>query len=278
MTRLACVPLRPRIGDLAYNVRVIETNIGAAVAAGADIVVLPELASSGYMFASQEEAASCAITADDGAVSQWIAAAGSATVVVGICETSADGRLYNSALVIDSSGVQGIYRKSHLWNQEKAFFAAGNDLPLLVDTPHGRIAVMICYDLEFPELTRWAALEGAVLIAAPVNWPLVPRAAGEHAPEQIMAKATARVNGVFVACTDRTGSERGQDWTEGTVIVGPDGWTIGSRAHDFVVVDAELSAASNKRLAEAADLFADRRVDLYTSPKSQSSATSVNDA
>ncbi len=84
--------------------------------------------------------------------------------------------------------------------------------------------MVICYDLEFPELTRAVALAGAQLLAVPTNWPLVPRPDGERPPEAIVAMAAARVNRMAVACADRLGTERGLEWTGGATIIGVDGW------------------------------------------------------
>ncbi|MFW0795231.1 nitrilase-related carbon-nitrogen hydrolase [Gordonia sp. CPCC 205515] len=263
MTRIVCVPLAPQIGEFEANCSRIESAITEAVAAGADIIVLPELATSGYVFDSHVEALRLAVPSDHQALSRWSAVAGSATVVVGFCELSPDGRVFNSAAVVDRTGVRGVYRKCHLWDREKLIFTPGDRPPLLVETTHGRLAIMICYDLEFPEFTRAAALAGADLFAAPVNWPLMSTPAGERPAEQIMAMATARMNGVFVACTDRTGVERGQQWTAGTTIIGTDGWVIGRDLAGCVVADCDLSVARSKKLATSADAFADRRPDVY---------------
>src|SRR3546814_18539616 len=85
---------------------------------------------------------------------------------------------------------------------------------------------MVCYDLEFGELTRRVAVEGADLIVAPVNWPLFPRPEGERPGEVITAMSTARTNRLASAACDRTGVERGQVWTSGTAIVDRDGWVV----------------------------------------------------
>ena len=95
-----------------------------------------------------------------------------------------------------------------------------------MDTEIGRVAVMVCYDLEFPEWTRLAALDGADLIAAPVNWPGYRWPAGERPAEVIKAQAAAAASGVFVAVADRCRIERGVSWISGSLIVGPDGYPL----------------------------------------------------
>ena len=123
---------------------------------------------------------------------------------------------------------------------------------------------MICYDLEFPELTRSVALAGAQLLLVPTNWPLVPRPDGERPPEVVIAMAAARVNRMAVACADRLGTERGQEWTGGSTIIGADGWVAAeSREPGLLIADVDLELALDKRLTDHADAFADRRPDLY---------------
>jgi predicted amidohydrolase len=137
----------------------------------------------------------------------------------------------------------------------------------VVDTALGRVALMICYDLEFPEWVRLAAIDGADLIAAPVNWPSVSWPAGERPAEVIKAQAAAATNGVFVAVADRCRAERGVSWISGSVIVGPDGYALDGPvlADRPAVLHAacDLSRARDKRLAGDNDLLADRRADLY---------------
>jgi predicted amidohydrolase len=77
--------------------------------------------------------------------------------------------------------------------------------------------------------------------------------------------STARTNKIAVACCDRAGVERGQQWTEGSVIVDPDGWVAAAAGPGtaMAIADIDLAATHDKALTERVDLFADRRVDLY---------------
>jgi predicted amidohydrolase len=265
MTTIACCQFSPVFGDLAGNIAATEVKIGEAVAAGADVVVLPELATSGYMFAGPDEARALALPASSPELAGWCSAAGDSVAVIGFCESGVDGMLYNSALVVDGSGVLACYRKTHLWDREKLIFSPGSALPPILRTRHGAIAVMVCYDLEFAELTRHAAVAGAELIVAPVNWPLFPRPDGERPGEVTTAMSTARTNKVAVAACDRCGVERGQPWTAGTAIVDPDGWVVATVGPDagMALADIDLSVTHDKSLTEYVDLLADRRLDLY---------------
>jgi predicted amidohydrolase len=276
VTRIACQQLAPVLGDLAANRAIALAAIREAVDDGADVVVLPELITSGYMFESPQEAADAAIDRDHEVLAEWAQEAARADIVLagGFCEHGDDGRIYNSAAVLDATGIRAIYRKLHLWDREKLVFTPGSAPPPVLDTRVGRVAVIICYDLEFPELTRSVALAGTQLLLVPTNWPLVARPEHEHPPEAMIGMAAARVNRMAVACADRLGLERGQEWTGGTTIIGVDGWVAAeSRDPGLVVADVALEPALDKRVTEHADVFADRRPDLYAAVSEMRSPT-----
>jgi 5-aminopentanamidase len=265
MTRIACCQLDPAIADLEANTELITQTIDDAVRGGADIVVLPELVTSGYMLAGPDEARSVALTPDDARFATWAAAAGDSVTVFGFCERGADGRFYNSAAVLSGGELATVYRKTHLFDREKLLFTPGDAMPPVLDTRVGAVAVMVCYDLEFPEVTRDVAVRGAELIVAPVNWPLMPRPVGERAGEVVTAMSTARVNRVAVAACDRAGVERDQEWTAGTTIVDADGWVLAEAGPGVgtAVADVDLTRSRDKKLTDHVDLLADRRLDLY---------------
>lgn len=265
---IACQQLAPRVGDLEGNRALAVAAIRDAIAHGAEVVVLPELVTSGYVFASREEAASVAITADAPLFAEWAAEVarvpgGRGIVVGGFCERGDDGTLYNSAAVVSPAGVEAVYRKVHLWDREKLFFEPGDQPPLVLDTAVGRIGALVCYDLEFPEMPRMLALAGAELVVVPTNWPRGHWPDGEHPPEVVIAMATARTNRVFIACCDRTGTERGQEWTAGTAIIDQTGWIRATASDGLAVAEVDLAAARTKSLTELADVMEDRRPELY---------------
>ncbi|MGN6609816.1 MAG: nitrilase-related carbon-nitrogen hydrolase [Jatrophihabitans sp.] len=263
MVTVSCCELAPQVGDLAGNVRLATLAIEAAVRDGADVVVLPELATSGYVFESPDEARGLAVGRDDALFERWRAAAGSAVVVAGFAELGDDGEVYNSAVLLHPGGAV-VYRKTHLWDREKLFFTPGAELPPVVDTVVGRIGVMVCYDLEFPELTRSVALRGAELLAVPTNWPWGDRPAGQPCGEIIIAMAAARVNRLPIACCDRRGVERGQRWNQATAVIDEQGWPVADALADGVATARlDLTRAADKRISPRNDLLADRRTDLY---------------
>src|SRR5580658_2205996 len=280
-TVIAVAQLAIAVGEPDANRKAAAAAVAEAAAAQASLVVLPELCDSGYVFGddpgpASAEARALASPADDSVtLRQWHALATEHALVIvgGFCERGADGRLYNSAALVDASGTRAVYRKAHLWDKEKLVFTPGDAPPPVVDTAVGRVAVMICYDLEFPEWVRLAAINGADLIAAPVNWLYAARPAGERPAEVVKAQAAAATNGVFVAVADRCQVERGVSWISGSLIVGPDGYPLaGPVLQDrpaLLTAVCDLQKARDKSLDGDNDLLADRRPALYTQPDSK---------
>ncbi|WP_298992886.1 nitrilase-related carbon-nitrogen hydrolase [uncultured Pseudokineococcus sp.] len=267
-TRVAAVQVAPVLLDLAANAARSAAAITAAVLDGADVVVLPELVTSGYVLADVHEARSVAIPATSPVLAGWAEACSArpgAVVVGGFLELAEDGRLHNSAAVVDATGVRAVYRKVHLWDAERHLFSPGDAPPPVVETAHGRVAALICYDLGFPEWPRTAALAGADLIAVPTNWAAGYRPPGERPIGQVAAMGAARANHVVVACSDRTGVERGVEWSEGSAVVGAEGWVLSEDVAGEGVAWAtvDLQAVRDRRLGRHGHLWGDRRPDLY---------------
>src|SRR5689334_14061994 len=260
---VSCCELAPVVGDLRGNLTRATAAINDAVAAGASLVVLPELATSGYCFESPEEARALSLPAGHEVFDEWAEVAADAVVVAGFAEQAADGTIFNSSLLI-SAQTRITYRKVHLWNTEKLFFASGDRAAPVVETPVGRIAMMICYDMEFPEMTRSVALRGADLLAVPTNWPWIDRPDGQPAPEIVIAMAAARVNRMPIACCDRRGIERGQRWNEATAILDESGWPVATAtATGTATAVLDLDSARDKRISPRNDALGDRRPDVY---------------
>lgn len=265
---VACCQLAPRVGELEGNRARARAAIIDAAHSGARIIVLPELADSGYVFADMAEARASAAPIDGPTVGEWSALAREHDLVIvgGVCED--DGAvLRNSSVIVDPTGVRAVYRKVHLWDRESLFFEPGNERPPVLETAHGRIGTMICYDLEFPEWVRLAALAGVELLCAPTNWPREPRPDTERPAEVVRVQAGASSNRLFIAACDRCGSERGVDWVAGTVIVGPEGFPLAGPvcADEPATITAacDLAHAREKQTSERNDVFADRRPELY---------------
>ena len=239
-----------------------------AAARGAQLVVLPELAPSGYCFLDREEAWAAGELLDGASVTalRQVSLDRSVTVVAGLPLREGD-TLFNAAVVLEDGEVLGVYRKSHLWAREKLLFTPGEQGPLVVTTRCGVLAVVVCYDLEFPEWVRVAAVAGAELLCVPTNWPRGPRPAGERPMEVLRAMVAASTNRMAIAVCDRCGDERGVTWVSGSAIASPDGWLLAGppdeAAPALLTADVDLAAARDKALGPRNDALADRRTALY---------------
>jgi predicted amidohydrolase len=285
LVTVAVCQLAPVLGD-------VEGNVGRAVAAitdacerGAGLVVLPELVTTGYAFSGPDELRPLAEPLSGPSVSRLSAVAGECArrhqrpvvIVGGFAEVDDDGVLRNSAFVVgaDADGsptATAVYRKVHLWDDEADLFVPGDRPPTVVDTPLGRIGVVVCYDLEFPEWVRTVALQGIDVLCAPTNWPAVPRPEGERPIEVTRAQASASVDRVFVAVCDRVGVERGVDWVGGSAIVNPDGYPLAlatfapdgsAGGEQTLMAECDLAQARRKGTSARNGVVADRRPHLY---------------
>lgn len=269
LIRVAVAQTDPRVGYKEENVRNAVDILRRAVEQEVDLIVLPELGNSGYVFNSRAEAFELSEPIPDGPTCQTYldVIRGSGThVVAGICERAGD-RLYNSAAILGPDGYIGTYRKLHLWHEERLFFEPGNlGLPIF-HLPFGRVGVMICYDGWFPEVTRILKLRGADIICDPTCWDLVPgRIEASHNPSPIIHMAQAHMNNVFIACADRCGVERGVTFSGMSHIAGPDGYVAGPAGMsepEVLAADINLAEARHHHWTDLSNPFVDRRTDVY---------------
>jgi predicted amidohydrolase len=266
---VACCQLAPRVGELKHNRQISLDAIRMAAARGAQVVVLPELVQSGYVFVDRAEALSLSESLDGPTLTAWKALAHELGIVIvaGFCERLEGGEVGNSAVLIDPNGLRVVYRKAHLWDSEKLIFTTGSQPPPVVETQFGRIAIMICYDLEFAEWVRMAALAGAELLCAPVNWPAYPRPDGERPAEVVRVQALASVHRMYIAACGRSEQERGVDWVGGSVIVDCNGYPLagplGCKSDSIICATLDLSEARDKWISERNHVHEDRRPELY---------------
>jgi predicted amidohydrolase len=187
-------------------------------------------------------------------------------VVVGLLEADGD-HVYNTAALVGPVGYLGKYRKLHLPFLGVDRFVTPGDMPLeVIDTPLGRIGMLICYDLRFPEAARVLALEGADLIAVPTNWPT----GAESNPELLMG-TRALENQAYIAASDRVGDERGFHYIGMSGVTGPDGkWLVRTQTDTEQILYAaiEPAKARAKKIVRRPgeweiDPVQDRRPDVY---------------
>ncbi len=245
--------------DVQASLALLDRLAGAAAAQSANLLILPELYLTGYNIG--DDVGRLAEPADGASAARagTIAARHGIALLYGYPERS--GRaIYNSALLIEATGRPlANYRKTHLFGpEERRLFQAGEELAVARLGGLG-IGILICYDIEFPELVRSLVLRGADLIAVPtaLSGPY------DEIPTSIV-RSRAYENQVFVAYSDHTGVERDLSYIGGSAIVGPDGRDILRAGRD----DETLLVAGIEpdRYAESRRLntyLRDRRPELY---------------
>ncbi|PVZ39005.1 nitrilase family protein [Pseudomonas sp. CC120222-01a] len=273
--RIAVIQYDPQVG-LEYTDGNVSKGLALAQRAvneGANLIVLPELANTGYTFHSRAEAYTHAETLDDGpSLRAWETFAREQQVYLAAGFAERDGlKLYDSAMLFGPEGRLGHYRKAHLWNQEKLWFTPGDLGFPVFETPIGRIGLLICWDIWFPEVPRLMASQGADIICSLNNWVWTPPplfdAAGRCMASYLTMTA-AHVNNLYIAAANRIGHERGGCFLGCSLIAGTDGWPIGEVAgaenECIVYADVDLSAARSAPIWNSLnDLPRDRRTDLY---------------
>ena len=252
----------PEFGTPAKNLEKVQDTLSGI---HADIIVLPELAFTGYLFENRKELKALAEDVSDSRTVRRLTKlcrANDFYLVAGFAERHTD-KLYNSALVIGPSGLVSTYRKLHLFNTEKEYFDPG-DTPLgMLDIRGAKIGVMICFDWVFPEVARALALQGADVICHPSNLVLA------HCQKAMLTRSLE--NSVYSVTANRTGTvvrPRGElMFTGSSQIVGPKGNILAqsdANADEVVVQQIDPAAARDKSITENNDVFADRRPEFYT--------------
>ncbi|AUG08130.1 nitrilase family protein [Pseudomonas sp. S09G 359] len=273
--RVAVVQFDPQVGtqNRAAN---LETSLNLALQAvnnGANLIVLPELANTGYLFINRHDAYLHAELIPDGpSMRAWMdfAQFHQVYLVAGLAER--DGmQLFDTAVLLGPEGFIGKYRKAHLWNQEKLWFTPGNLGFPVFETPIGRIGLLICWDIWFPEVPRILTQQGADIICSLNNWVWTPPPLFDDAGKCMASYLTmtaAHVNNVFIAAANRIGEERDARYLGCSLIAGTNGWPIGKIAtaneQTIIYADIDLSSARSAPIWNSLnDLQRDRRGDLY---------------
>lgn len=265
MMRIAFYQSSPIYGEIEYN---LFTALNALGASGADLYVLPELFTTGYLFGSRRELAALAEPIPAGPTTRSLVEfcrAEDCAVVAGVAEVAGRGsakKYFNSAVFVGPRGFVANYRKTHLFNLEKKWFDAG-DSGFSVSTFRGaRIGVMICFDWVYPEATRILALKGADVICHPSNLVL---------PFCQAAMITRSLeNRVFTVTANRVGKEkRGKieiPFSGMSQIVDPFGKVLCKAprtGENLMVVDVDPTRARDKKFTPGNDLLKDRRPRFY---------------
>lgn len=230
----------------------------------ADLIVLPELFSTGYLFIDSRELEQMAEPFPGGPTSASLAgmaARHGLTLVAGVLERDGS-QFFNSAVVVGPEGPMALYRKVHLFREEKRWFAPGDGGFRVVDVKGVPVGLMICFDWIFPEAARTLALAGARVLCHPSNLVL------PHCQKAMVTRCLE--NRVFAVTANRGGTEhRGgkrMAFTGRSQVTSPLGEVLiqGSESGEEVgVVEIDPALAGDKRITPENDLFLDRRRECY---------------
>jgi len=273
--RVAVVQFDPQVGINNRETNLLRSLALAqeAVDGGANLVVLPELSNVGYFFSSRQDAFEHAESVPDGrSVQAWIDFARQQQVflVAGLAEREGM-RLFNTGVLVGPDGFIGKYRKAHLWNLEKLWFTPGDVGFPVFETSIGRIGLLICWDIWFPEVPRILSQQGADIICSLNNWVWTPPPLFDDAGKCMASYLTmtaVHVNNVFIAAASRIGEERGARYLGCSLIAGTNGWPIGAVAsadqQEILFADIDLTSSRSAAIwNNLNDLHRDRRADLY---------------
>jgi 5-aminopentanamidase len=280
LLRAAAVQMDITLGDGEGNLRRVLDRLEQAASNGAKLIVFPESALCGYCFGSREEALPFSLDSEDEAIDQFAFRCLDlgVTGVLGFLECGGPSEqaagqsrhCHNSAVVCAPLQEVGadvhIYRKTHLPVLGVDRFVTPGKALDVFDTTFGRLGVLICYDIRFPEAARSLALEGADVIALPTNWP-----EGAESSPNFLTRARAWENRVFIIAANRVGVERGRRFIGRSQIVSPAGKILcetGPDEETILYADLDLNEARQKRIVIEPgewelDVIGGRRPDLY---------------
>lgn len=263
MLKVGFYQFRPLFGQISKNLTKVVTTLRQA---SADLIVLPELAFTGYYFKDRHEVMSLAEDPrKSSTVESLIALCREREfyLIAGFAERRLD-KCFDSALLIGSEGLIHVYRKLHLFNEEKRWFDAG-DIPLQVQEVRGtKVGIMVCFDWIFPEVTRILAIQGAEIICHPSNLVL------GYCQQTMLSRSLE--NGVFAITANRFGVDKRPHgvlrFTGKSQIVAPKGdiiYRAPSQRETFFITEIDPGVAQDKNITPLNQIITDRRPEFYSS-------------
>lgn len=251
----------PEFGRLEKNV---EKAINAIRKLRADLIVLPELFNTGYLFTSKSELAGLAEKIPSGFTTDAlvnIAREESTCIVAGLAEKGSQG-FYNTSVLVSPGGYIGKYRKAHLFFEERKWFLPGNSKFQSFDLGVAKVGVMICWDWIFPEAMRSLCLKGADIVCHPSNLVLT------YCTEAMVTRCIE--NGVYAVTANRVGSDKRKSkemsFTGMSQIIDPRGNVLARASknrEEARAVKIDPTISRDKSFTKYNDIFKDRRPEVY---------------
>ncbi len=266
------------VADPARNVQTALSHVAQAARGGAKLVCLPELFRSLYFCQKQDYKCFQLAEPIPGPTTQLLSAAAKKhkiTLVSSLFEKRTGGLYHNTAVVFGPNGkILGTYRKMHIPDDpgfnEKFYFTPGVTGFEPIDSPAGRLGILVCWDQWYPEAARLMALRGAQILIYPtaIGW-----ARGEKKDVcqtqrnawQTIQRSHAIANGLFVLSINRTGRENNLDFWGTSFVSNPMGHVVAeASAHRAEIVRASLQLSETTTTRQHWPFLRDRRVDAYT--------------
>ena len=253
---VAAIQFNVKQGDVDANLAYVRSALRRVADQGANLAVLPEMWSSGFAYKDLNELAGRTA----GIVEELLALSRELKlVIVGSMPEPHGEKVFNTVYVADNGKLAGVYRKLHLFSllgEDRAFDSG--DSWLLAETSVGKVGVIICYDLRFPELSRRLALEGAAVICVPAQWPK-PRQ--EH--WRTLLRARAIENQLFVVACNACGLIGKLDFFGMSLIIDPKGELQAEAGEAECEISAHLDMQLMADWRAQIPCFNDRRPELY---------------
>lgn len=256
LVKVSAVQFNVTVGDIDANVSYMQQALARVASQGANLAVLPEMWSTGYAYRNLNELAQRTpeVVEELGRLSQEYG-----MVIVGSLPEPHGDKVCNTAYVLDRGTLAGKYRKMHLFSmmgEDRSL--VGGDSWLMVETSAGRIGVLICYDLRFPELARRLAVEGADILVVPAEWPK-PRQ--EHWRALLLARAIE--NQLFVVAANCCGVQAKLDFFGQSMIIGPKGEILSEGGYENTELVATLDFETMENWRLQIPCFLDRKPECY---------------
>ncbi|HDL8058293.1 TPA: amidohydrolase, partial [Yersinia enterocolitica] len=263
----AAIQFEPLMFAKEANLHQLLVLVEQAAQKGARLITTPEMATTGYCWFDRQEIAPMVETVPGESTARFteLAQRYQCYIVLGMPEVEPQTALYyNSAVLIGPQGVIGCHRKSHPYISEPKWAAAGDVGHQVFDTPLGRIGMLVCMDIHFPETTRLLALDGVDVICHISNW------LAERTPAPYWI-SRAMENGCYLLESNRWGLERGVQFSGGSCIIEPDGNIAAVVDNGDGIAYAEIDINRSRQRRVLGELvFDQRRPDYYQSLLSDS--------
>jgi len=265
--RVALLQTVPVIEKVEAALVALDQAAARAAGEGAAILVTPEMYLTGY--AIGVEALQSLAEAEDGAV--WEAVGGIAerhriALVCGGPRRGEDGGIYNCVQFRGPDGALRIsYDKTHLFGDvDRRQFKAGDRLSAVLDIDGWALGFAICYDIEFPEVTRALALKGADTILVPTANMLPFDSVATR-----LVPARSEENGLYIAYANYCGADTAFEYCGLSCLTGPDGQDVARAGRESELILGDLSKNALAEARKAATYLQDRRPGLYPNQPSQ---------